>query len=157
MSNAEILNSYGFRRFKNRLFFGICFACVIIAVVPFVSILFETVARGASQINLTLLNRNSATRRHRSRHTGNANHDWLNQRYRNPNRHPLRRILGRIWKQQIRVNYASYKQCFDAGSLDNHRNNCLRLNHNLRHGHLLASCGCSGTFVYDDPHSCPNN
>jgi phosphate transport system permease protein len=52
------LNSYRFRRFKNRLFFGICLACVIIAIVPLVSILFEVVARGASQINLHFLTSN---------------------------------------------------------------------------------------------------
>ena len=50
-----MLNSYGFRRFKNRLFFGICLACVIIAIIPLISILYETVARGASQINLNFL------------------------------------------------------------------------------------------------------
>jgi phosphate transport system permease protein len=54
----KILNSYRFRRFKNRLFFGICLACVIIAIVPLVSILFEVVARGASQINLHFLTSN---------------------------------------------------------------------------------------------------
>lgn len=54
----KILNSYGFRRFKNRLFFGICLACVIIAIVPLMSILFEVIARGASQINLNFLTSN---------------------------------------------------------------------------------------------------
>lgn len=53
-----MLDSYGFRRFKNRLFFVICLACVVIAVVPLVSILFETVIRGASQINLHFLTAN---------------------------------------------------------------------------------------------------
>ncbi len=54
----KILNSYRFRRFKNRLFFGICLACVIIAIVPLLSILFEVIARGASQINLHFLTSN---------------------------------------------------------------------------------------------------
>jgi phosphate transport system permease protein len=50
-----MLNSYWFRRFKNRLFFILCLACVVIAVVPLVSILFEVIVRGASQINLHFL------------------------------------------------------------------------------------------------------
>jgi phosphate transport system permease protein len=50
-----MLDSYRFRRLKNKLFFGICLACVIIAIVPLVSILVETVIRGASQINLRFL------------------------------------------------------------------------------------------------------
>ncbi len=50
-----MLNSYRFRRLKNRLFFILCLACVIIAVVPLVSILFEVIVRGASQINLHFL------------------------------------------------------------------------------------------------------
>jgi phosphate transport system permease protein len=54
----KILNSYRFRRFKNRLFFGICLACVIIAIVPLLSILFEVIARGASQINFHFLTSN---------------------------------------------------------------------------------------------------
>ena len=29
-----MINSYAFRRFKNRLFFILCLACVIIAVIP---------------------------------------------------------------------------------------------------------------------------
>ena len=50
-----MLNSYWFRRFKNRFFFILCLACVVIAIVPLVSILFEVVVRGASQINLHFL------------------------------------------------------------------------------------------------------
>ena len=50
-----MLNSYRFRRFKNRLFFVLCFVCVVVAVVPLVSILFEVIVRGASQINLHFL------------------------------------------------------------------------------------------------------
>jgi len=45
-----MLNSYGFRRLKNRLFFGLCLACVVVAIIPLVSIIFETVVRGFSQI-----------------------------------------------------------------------------------------------------------
>jgi phosphate transport system permease protein len=53
-----MLNSYAFRRFKNKLFFGLCLSCIVIAVVPLVSVLFEVVARGASQINLHFLTAN---------------------------------------------------------------------------------------------------
>ena len=53
-----MLKSYAFRRFKNKLFFGLCLACIVIAVVPLVSVLFEVVARGASQINLHFLTAN---------------------------------------------------------------------------------------------------
>ncbi len=50
-----MLNSYRFRRFKNRLFFILCFVCVVVAVIPLISILFEVIVRGASQINLHFL------------------------------------------------------------------------------------------------------
>jgi phosphate transport system permease protein len=53
-----MLNSYAFRRFKNKLFFVLCLICVIIAIIPLLSILFEVVARGASQINLHFLTAN---------------------------------------------------------------------------------------------------
>jgi phosphate transport system permease protein len=53
-----VLNSYRFRRIKNKLFFALCFACVVIAIIPLLSILFETVVRGASQINLQFLTGN---------------------------------------------------------------------------------------------------
>lgn len=48
-------NSYGFRRIKNRLFFVLCLLCVIIAVIPLLSILVETIIRGAPQLNLHFL------------------------------------------------------------------------------------------------------
>ncbi len=48
-------NSYGFRRQKNRLFFVLCLLCVIIAVIPLLSILVETIIRGAPQLNLHFL------------------------------------------------------------------------------------------------------
>ena len=50
--------SYGFRKFKNKLFFVLCLICVIIAIIPLLSILFEVIARGASQINLHFLTAN---------------------------------------------------------------------------------------------------
>jgi len=51
----EKLNSHGFRKFKNRLFFVLCLVCVVIATIPLLSILFETIVRGAGQINLHFL------------------------------------------------------------------------------------------------------
>ncbi len=48
-------NSYTFRRLKNRLFFILCLLCVIIAVIPLLSILIETIIRGAPQLNLHFL------------------------------------------------------------------------------------------------------
>jgi phosphate transport system permease protein len=51
--------NFVFRKFKNRLFFVLCLVCVLVAVIPLVSILFEVVARGASQINWTFLTANS--------------------------------------------------------------------------------------------------
>jgi phosphate transport system permease protein len=44
-----------FRRFKNRLFFILCLACVVVAVAPLLSILWEVIVRGAPQINLNFL------------------------------------------------------------------------------------------------------
>ena len=49
------LNSFAFRNFKNKLFFILCLVCVIIAIIPLLSILVEVIARGASQINLKFL------------------------------------------------------------------------------------------------------
>ncbi|MGZ4850540.1 MAG: phosphate ABC transporter permease PstA [Candidatus Bathyarchaeia archaeon] len=54
-----IRSSYAFRKFKNRLFFWLCLICVVIAVVPLLSILFEVISRGASQINLQFLTANA--------------------------------------------------------------------------------------------------
>jgi phosphate transport system permease protein len=48
-------SSYAFRKFKNRLFFVLCLVCVIVAVVPLLSILVEVISRGASQINFQFL------------------------------------------------------------------------------------------------------
>ena len=45
-----MLNSYAFRRFKNKLFFILCLVCVVIAVIPLLSILFEVIARGALKL-----------------------------------------------------------------------------------------------------------
>jgi phosphate transport system permease protein len=48
-------NSYVFRKFKNRFFFILCLFCVIIAVIPLLSILYEVVARGAPFLSLQFL------------------------------------------------------------------------------------------------------
>jgi phosphate transport system permease protein len=50
--------NYVIRKFKNRLYYVLCFICVIVAVVPLLSILYEVIARGASQINLKFLTSN---------------------------------------------------------------------------------------------------
>jgi phosphate transport system permease protein len=49
------VTSYALRKFKNRVFFVLCFACVIIAVLPLLSILFEVVVRGAPQMSFQFL------------------------------------------------------------------------------------------------------
>ena len=48
-------SSYVFRKFKNRLFFLLCLLCVIIAVIPLLSILYEVVSRGAPHLSLQFL------------------------------------------------------------------------------------------------------
>lgn len=50
-----MFSSFKIRRLKNKLFWALCFACVIIAIIPLLSILVETIVRGASQINLQFL------------------------------------------------------------------------------------------------------
>jgi phosphate transport system permease protein len=50
-----MINSYVFRKFKNHFFFIICAICVVIAIVPLVSILLEVVIRGAPQLSLKFL------------------------------------------------------------------------------------------------------
>ena len=52
------LNSYSFRKFKNKLFFILCLTSVAIAIIPLLSILVETIVRGASQIDLQFLTAN---------------------------------------------------------------------------------------------------
>ncbi len=50
-----MISSYGFRKFKNRLFFVLCGLCVIFAVAPLLSILWEVVARGAPVLSLNFI------------------------------------------------------------------------------------------------------
>jgi phosphate transport system permease protein len=54
----KMFSSYGFRKFKNRLFFVLCLLCVVIAVVPLLSILYEVVSRGAPQLSVYFLTAN---------------------------------------------------------------------------------------------------
>jgi phosphate transport system permease protein len=55
------LNSYAFRKFKNRLFFVICAICVVIAVVPLLSILWEVILRGAPQLSIGFITGTNST------------------------------------------------------------------------------------------------
>jgi phosphate transport system permease protein len=55
-----MMNSYGFRKFKNQLFFILCAICVIIAIIPLASILFEVAKNGAPQLSLTFLTSTNA-------------------------------------------------------------------------------------------------
>jgi len=54
------LNSYGLRKFKNRFFFVACAVCVVLAVAPLVSILWEVIVRGAPQLSLNFLTTTNA-------------------------------------------------------------------------------------------------
>jgi phosphate transport system permease protein len=54
-----MMSSYSFREFKNKIFFFLCLICVIIAVIPLLSILLEVISRGASQLNLRFLTANA--------------------------------------------------------------------------------------------------
>jgi phosphate transport system permease protein len=49
------MNTYSYRKFKNNLFIVLCLVCVIIAVLPLISILSEVIARGASQLSFAFL------------------------------------------------------------------------------------------------------
>ncbi len=50
-----MMQNYGFRKFKNRLFYVLCGGCVVIAVAPLLSILWEVIVRGAPQLSLNFL------------------------------------------------------------------------------------------------------
>jgi phosphate transport system permease protein len=47
--------NYAFRKFKDRFFFVLCLICVIIAVIPLLSTLYEVVSRGAPYLSLQFL------------------------------------------------------------------------------------------------------
>jgi phosphate transport system permease protein len=54
------MTNYRFRKFKNKLFFILCAACVVIAVIPLLSILYEVVSRGAPQLSINFLTQKDA-------------------------------------------------------------------------------------------------
>jgi phosphate transport system permease protein len=49
------LDNYHFRKFSNKFFYILCLACVLIAIVPLLSILYEVIARGAPVLNFHFL------------------------------------------------------------------------------------------------------
>jgi phosphate transport system permease protein len=49
------LDNYHFRKFKNRLFYVLCLLCVIVAIVPLISILVEVIIRGAPVLSLNFI------------------------------------------------------------------------------------------------------
>jgi phosphate transport system permease protein len=54
------MTNYRLRKFKNRLFFILCATCVVIAIVPLLSILYEVVSRGAPQLSINFLTQKDA-------------------------------------------------------------------------------------------------
>ena len=54
------MTNYRLRKFKNQLFFVLCAACVVIAVIPLLSILYEVVSRGAPQLSINFLTQRDA-------------------------------------------------------------------------------------------------
>jgi phosphate transport system permease protein len=54
------MTNYLFRKFKNNLFLILCAACVIIAIIPLLSILYEVVSRGEPQLSINFLTQKEA-------------------------------------------------------------------------------------------------
>jgi phosphate transport system permease protein len=54
------MTNYTLRKFKNKFFFVLCAACVVIAVIPLLSILYEVVSRGAPQLSINFLTQKDA-------------------------------------------------------------------------------------------------
>ena len=54
------MTNYSLRKIKNKLFFILCAACVIVAVIPLLSILYEVIARGAPQLSINFLTQKDA-------------------------------------------------------------------------------------------------
>jgi phosphate transport system permease protein len=52
------LDNYHFRKFKNWFFYVLCLLCVMVAIVPLLSILYEVIARGAPVLSLHFLTAN---------------------------------------------------------------------------------------------------
>lgn len=55
-----MISNYAFRKFKNYFFFILCGICVILAVVPLLSILWEVIIRGAPQLSINFLTQTNA-------------------------------------------------------------------------------------------------
>jgi len=53
-----MLSSYRFRKFKDKIAYVLCLLCVVVAVIPLASIVFEVIARGAPQLSLHFLTAN---------------------------------------------------------------------------------------------------
>jgi phosphate transport system permease protein len=53
-----MLISYRFRKLKNKVAYVLCLSCVVIAVIPLASILFEVIVRGAPQLSIHFLTSN---------------------------------------------------------------------------------------------------
>jgi phosphate transport system permease protein len=51
-------DNYHFRKFKNKFFYLLCLVCIVIAIIPLLSILFEVIVRGAPVIDLKFLTGN---------------------------------------------------------------------------------------------------
>jgi len=49
------MTSYAYRKFKNKLFFVLSLACVLVALVPLLSILIEVILKGAPQLSINFL------------------------------------------------------------------------------------------------------
>jgi phosphate transport system permease protein len=54
------MTNYRLRKFENQLFFVLCAVCVVIAVIPLLSILYEVVSRGAPQLSINFLTQRDA-------------------------------------------------------------------------------------------------
>jgi phosphate transport system permease protein len=54
------VTNYALRKFKNNLFFILCASCVVIAITPLLSILYEVVLRGAPQLSINFLTQKDA-------------------------------------------------------------------------------------------------
>jgi phosphate transport system permease protein len=54
------MNNYRFRQIKNKLFFVLCAACIVIAIIPLLSILYEVIVKGAPQLSINFLTQRDA-------------------------------------------------------------------------------------------------
>lgn len=54
------MTSYSLRKIKNKVFYILCAICVVIAIIPLISILYEVISRGASQLSINFLTQKDA-------------------------------------------------------------------------------------------------